>query len=184
MLDVAATFVATYYAASIIQVVAHRLFGHVDRVRPVFESHALGHHGVYPRDNLLSDHWVPAEKHVMWYFVPLFAPMVFAMYAFTSFTVFVTHVSGIAFAVWWHVFLHQQYHLRGSFLERFGWFQRKRELHFVHHRRVHRNYAIVEFWLDHVLGTIEKPNPTPHSDAHESWRQSERLPVRAGGRER
>jgi len=184
VLNLAATFIATYYAASIIQMVSHRLFGHVDRIGPVFESHALGHHGVYPSDKLLLDHWVPAEKHVMWYFVPLFAPMVFAVYAIAPFAVFVAHAFGIAFAVWWHVFLHQQYHLRGSLFERFRWFQRKRNLHFVHHRCVHRNYAIVEFWLDHLLGTLEKPNPTSHPDAREPRRQLILLPARAGGRER
>ena len=158
MFGLLVTFVATYYAASVVQVVAHRLFGHVDRLRPVFESHTLGHHGVYRTDALLLDRWIAAERHVMWYFVPLFAPMMLAVYLFAPWMVFAAHVLGLAFAVWWHVFLHQQYHLRGSVLEGFRWFQRKRHLHFIHHIQVHRNYAIVEFWLDYLLGTLEKPN--------------------------
>jgi sterol desaturase/sphingolipid hydroxylase (fatty acid hydroxylase superfamily) len=158
LLSLLATSAATYYAASIVQVVAHRFFGHVDRLRPVFESHTAGHHGTYRNEALLSDSWVPAERHVMWYFVPLFAPMVFAVYLVAPFAIFAAHVFGLTFAIWWHVFLHQQYHLRGSIFERFQWFQRKQQLHFVHHRHVRRNYAIVEFWLDHLLGTLEKPN--------------------------
>jgi len=43
-------------------------------------------------------------------------------------------------------------HLARSILNRFAWFRRKRDLHFVHHRRVHSNYAIVEFWIDRLLG--------------------------------
>jgi len=167
VLKLAATFVATYYASSVIQVAGHRLFGHVDRLTPVFEAHSLGHHGVYGGDGLLLGHWVPAERHVMWYFVPLFAPLVVAVYAVASLPVFLSHASGIAFAVWWHVFLHKQYHLRGSWFEQFRWFRQKRQLHFVHHRDVHRNYAIVEFWLDRLFGTMKKPNLLPQPDARQ-----------------
>ena len=79
MFSLLATFVATYYAAAIVQVVAHRLFGHIDRLRPVFESHTVGHHRAYRTDALLLDCWVAAERHVIWYFVPLFAPMILAV---------------------------------------------------------------------------------------------------------
>jgi sterol desaturase/sphingolipid hydroxylase (fatty acid hydroxylase superfamily) len=103
------------------------------------------------------DHWVPAERHVMWYFVPLFVPMVVGVYVYAQPDVFIAHVIGLTFAVWWHVYLHKQYHLKGSIFERFSWFRRKRRLHMVHHQQVHRNYAIVEFWLDRLLGTICEP---------------------------
>jgi hypothetical protein len=33
-----------------------------------------------------------------------------------------------------HVFFDKAYHVEGSRLERFAWFKRKQELHFVHHR--------------------------------------------------
>jgi sterol desaturase/sphingolipid hydroxylase (fatty acid hydroxylase superfamily) len=165
VITIAATFIATYHTASVIQVVAHRLFGHAERLAPVFEAHELGHHRVYRDRDLLLDQWIPAEKHVMWYFVPLFTPMVVTFYVLAPLAIFVAHAWGIAFAVWWHVFLHRHYHLRGSVFERFKWFRLKRQLHFIHHRRVHRNYAIVEFWLDRLLGTMEKPNHRVEIDA-------------------
>lgn len=153
----------TYYVASIIQVVAHRLFGHTRRIDAVFESHALGHHGAYAPDKLLLERWIPAEKHVMWYFAPLFAPMCIPVLALASVEVATAHCLGLAFAIWWHVFLHKQYHLCNSPFERFHWFRRKRDLHFVHHRDVHKNYAIVEFWLDSLFGTELRPNPSTQS---------------------
>jgi sterol desaturase/sphingolipid hydroxylase (fatty acid hydroxylase superfamily) len=63
------------------------------------------------------------------------------------------YLAGLAFSIGLHLVLHCQYHIRGSILERFAWFRRKRALHFIHHRRVPSNYAIVEDWIDRVLGT-------------------------------
>src|SRR6185436_9884177 len=148
LVEAVLAFVITYYGASIIQAVSHRLFGHRKRISAVFESHALGHHGVYKTDSLLLERWVPAEKHVMWYFALLFAPFVLSVSLLAPAHVLAAHTVGLTFALWWHVFLHQHYHLRGSYFERFRWFRRKRQLHLVHHHHVWRNYAIVEFWLD------------------------------------
>jgi sterol desaturase/sphingolipid hydroxylase (fatty acid hydroxylase superfamily) len=163
--EATAAAIFTYYGASFVQAVSHRLFGHTNRLEAVFESHALGHHGIYSVDSLLLDRWKAAEHHVMWYFALLFAPFVLTAYVFAPLHVFLAHLLGLAFAVWWHVFLHKHYHLRGSPFERFRWFQHKRQLHFVHHRQVHKNYAIVEFWLDRLMGTIEKPNHRFLTDA-------------------
>ena len=184
-LEATASFILTYYVASTVQAVSHRLFGHTNRISAVFESHALGHHGVYKTDSLLLDHWVSAEKHVMWYFALLFAPFVIGVYILSPIHVLAAHVLGLSFAVWWHVYLHQQYHVRGSYFERFQWFQNKRQLHLVHHRLVRKNYAIVEFWLDRLMGTVENPNYTPQTDGREATYLSDRTSsAPAVGRER
>jgi len=49
--------------------------------------------------------------------------------------------------------VHTQYHLNHSWLRRFGWFDRKRELHFVHHRDASKNFGVIEFVWDRVFGT-------------------------------
>jgi sterol desaturase/sphingolipid hydroxylase (fatty acid hydroxylase superfamily) len=79
---------------------------------------------------------------------------VVGVYIKALFSVFLAHLEGLEFAIWWHIFLHRHYHIRHSPLERFGWFQRKRQWHFVHYRRVRSNYAIVEFRLDRLIGTF------------------------------
>ena len=38
--------------------------------------------------------------------------------------------------------LHVQYHLQGSYLERFDWFQRRRERHFWHHKHLRENMSL------------------------------------------
>lgn len=152
-LQLACVFVMTYYLASAIQVVFHRLFGHARRIDRIFRDHALGHHARYPRNDLLREQWHPSQRSVLRYLMLPFVPIVATAWFVLPPPHFLVHALGLAFAVVWHMYLHRQYHLARSLLNRFAWFRRKRELHFVHHRRVHSNYAIVEFWIDRLLGT-------------------------------
>lgn len=153
MLAESTTFAFTYYAAAIVQTVSHRVFGHTRRFLPIYSSHTHGHHAQYRRNELLQDRWIASERHVLWYFVIPFSFITLAVYLAAPWTVFVTHLLALAFSIGLHILLHRHYHLRGSPLERLGWFRRKRELHFIHHRRVRTNYAIVENWIDRILGT-------------------------------
>ena len=146
-------FGLTYYATAVIQTVFHRLFGHAKRYMAVYASHTHGHHGVYRGKALLQEHWIPSERHVLWYFSIPLGILAATVYALTTPVVFITHLAAIAFSVLWHIGLHRQYHLKGSVLERYAWFRRKRALHFVHHLHVRTNYAISEYWLDRLLGT-------------------------------
>ena len=151
------TVVATYYFAAIVQTLLHRIFGHHDRIRAVYVTHAQGHHGKYPPQRLLSDEWLDSEQHVMWYYAIPFVPAALLVGWLFGPWIFASHVAGMTFAIWWHIYLHKQYHLKGSPWARFRWFQRKRALHFVHHRQVHKNYAIVEYWIDVLLRTRQEP---------------------------
>jgi len=47
--------------------------------------------------------------------------------------------------------------LEGSRLQRFAWFRRKQELHFVHHRHANCNFAVIHFFWDRILCTYRKP---------------------------
>ena len=90
---------------------------------------------------------------MLWYFAVPFSAIAGLVWAMAPFAVFLAYLAGLAFSFALHLVLHRQYHIRGSILERFAWFRRKRALHFIHHRRVLSNYAIVENWIDRVLGT-------------------------------
>jgi hypothetical protein len=48
--------------------------------------------------------------------------------------------------------------LEGSRLQRFAWFRRKQELHFVHHRHANCNFAVIHFFWDRILGTYRRPD--------------------------
>src|SRR5437868_14259506 len=57
-----------------------------------------------------------------------------------------------------HVFFDKEYHVEGSRLQRFAWFRRKQELHFVHHRHANCNFAVIHFFWDRMLGTYRSPD--------------------------
>jgi hypothetical protein len=56
-----------------------------------------------------------------------------------------------------HVFFDKEYHVEESRLQRFAWFRRKQELHFVHHRHANCNFAVIHFFWDRILCTYRRP---------------------------
>ena len=61
-----------------------------------------------------------------------------------------------------HVFFDKEYHVAGSPLERFAWFRRMQQLHFVHHLHANSNFAVIDFFWDRILGTYRKPDGELH----------------------
>lgn len=149
------THVLTYYFAAFIQAVLHKLFGHHNRIHRVYQVHAQGHHALYPPHRLLSEKFIDSEQHLMWYYAIPFVPIGLIVYGFGGLSVLIGYLSGLVFSIWWHIYLHEQYHLRNSFWGRFSWFKKKKQLHLIHHCHVHYNYAIVEFWIDRLMGSYQ-----------------------------
>ena len=54
--------------------------------------------------------------------------------------------------------LHDAFHVRGHWLERFAWFRRIRRLHDIHHWQP-GNYGILFFWMDAWCGTLREEFP-------------------------
>jgi sterol desaturase/sphingolipid hydroxylase (fatty acid hydroxylase superfamily) len=71
---------------------------------------------------------------------------------------FVVQVVACAASFYAHVFFDKEYHVEGSRLQRFAWFRRKQELHFVHHRHANCNFAVIHFFWDKILCTYRRPD--------------------------
>jgi len=71
---------------------------------------------------------------------------------------FVVTVVTSAASFYAHVFFDKEYHVEGSQPQRFAWFRRQQELHFVHHRHANSNFGIIHFFWDKILGTYRMPN--------------------------
>lgn len=151
------SLILTYYAMAIVQTVLHRLFGHRNRIARIFRNHALGHHARYRKDALQADRYIDSETYVMFYYLIPAAGIGIAVFAVGGLVVSAGYAAGVIFAFWLHLYLHEHYHLTHSWLNRYAWFRRKRALHFVHHLDVRANYAIVEFWVDGLLGSRREP---------------------------
>lgn len=122
--------------------------GHV-----LYDEETLGHHGVYKRNTLRTDEFIDHESHALNYYgIPIV--VVAALYWIVAGPlVMAANLLGVFFTFRWHMFLHKHYHLNDTPLERFAWFRKKRELHFSLHRDAHYDFAVVEFWMDRLLGT-------------------------------
>ncbi len=148
-----ATVVATYYLASFVQASLHSLFGHTRLGRSLYKVHVGSHHGVYSKDILMSDRYSDEEESLTFYYVIPTVILVGVAYLILALDLLVVHLSSLALAFYAHVYLHVHYHLKDSWLRRFEWFKRKQRLHFVHHRDMSKNFAVVEFFWDRVFGT-------------------------------
>lgn len=148
-----AVAVGTYYVMSIVQTVLHRDYGHRDRIRAVFSAHAKGHHGLYNKNNLKTERFEDCESHALNYYgIPIVAIALVA-YLAGGLLVMTANLVGVIFTFRWHMYLHEHYHLIETPLERFAWFREKRRLHFIHHEDARYNFAVVEFWIDNLMGT-------------------------------
>ena len=143
----------TYYLMSVLQAVLHRDFGHRRRIARVFEGHAVGHHGQYPAHRLQGKSYKDLEGHALNYYgIPALVSATAIYLAFGP-LIAVAHLVGILLTFRVNIVLHRHYHLEQTPLERFAWFREKRRLHFLHHQDARVNFAVVEFWIDRLLGT-------------------------------
>jgi sterol desaturase/sphingolipid hydroxylase (fatty acid hydroxylase superfamily) len=148
--------IVTYYLMSILQAVLHRSHGHKNRIRAVFRAHAIGHHGRYPPKRLQSTTFEALESHALYYYgIPVVVIAAIASVVLDPLLT-IAYLVGVFVTFSWNIYLHRQYHLRDSPLDGFAWFRKKRALHFVHHRNARVNFAVVEFWIDALMGTLRK----------------------------
>ena len=148
-----AVAVASYYVMSIVQTVLHKDFGHRQRIRAVFSAHAIGRHGIYHKNNLRTKTFEDCESHALNYYgIPIVVVAILTWWA-GGLLVMTANLVGVFFTFRWHMYLHEHYHLTETPLERFAWFRKKRALHFIHHEDARYNFAVVEFWIDNLMGT-------------------------------
>src|SRR5271166_6438719 len=152
------TAVATHLFMSFAQTLMHYKLGHHPIGGKFFRNHINFHHAYYSKDHLLSRTYLGDEgNNTPFFFIP-----VFLVGACTCLLLpvdlFVVQVVACAASFYAHVFFDKEYHVEGSRLQRFAWFRRKQELHFVHHRHANSNFAVIHFFWDRILGTYRRPD--------------------------
>src|SRR5260370_13186248 len=152
------TAVATHLVMSFAQTLMHYKLGHHSMGGKFFRNHINFHHTYYSKDHLVSPTYLVDDgNNTPFFFVP-----VFLVGARTFFVLpvdlLVAQVVACAASFYAHVFFDKEYHVEGSRLQRFAWFRRKQELHFVHHRHANSNFAVIHFFWDRILGTYRRPD--------------------------
>jgi hypothetical protein len=126
----------------------HRSFGGI-----FFRNHVHFHHAHYSGDHIVSVHHGNNEGNNTPFFLIPTVLVVGLSYLFMRFDLFVVQLAAMSLSFYAHVYLDKQYHLAGSRLDRFSWFKRKQQLHFIHHRHANHNFAVIDYFWDRLLGT-------------------------------
>jgi len=150
--------IATHLVMSFAQTLMHYKLGHHSMGGKFFRNHINFHHTYYSKDHLVSRTYLGDEgNNTPFFFVPVFLVGA-CTYFVLPVDLFVVQVVACAVSFYAHVFFDKEYHVEGSRLQRFAWFRRKQELHFVHHRHANSNFAVIHFFWDRILGTYRRPD--------------------------
>jgi hypothetical protein len=139
------------------QTLIHYKVAHHPMGGKIFRNHVNFHHAHYSNDHLVSGTYLGDEGNTTpYFFIPVFVVggCAYFLLPLSAFAVMV--VAGAA-SFYAHVLFDKEYHSERSWLQRFAWFRRKQELHFVHHRHADSNFAVIHFFWDRVLGTYRRP---------------------------
>lgn len=153
-----ATMVATHLMVSLVQTVMHRRLGHARVGGRLFRNHMRFHHRYYARGHLVSAVYRGEDGNNTPFFLVPAALVAVAAYLLLPLDLFFVQIATSAASFYVHVLLDREYHVEGSRLSRFRWFQRKQALHFSHHLHPGCNYAVVDFFWDRMFGTYRAPD--------------------------
>jgi sterol desaturase/sphingolipid hydroxylase (fatty acid hydroxylase superfamily) len=142
------------------QTLMHYWLGHRRLGGPLFRNHINFHHANYARGHLASTVYLGDEGNNTPYFLIPVSLAGAASFFVLPFGLFVAVAVAAAGSFYAHVHFDKAYHVRGSYLERFAWYRRKQQLHFVHHLHADSNFAVIDFFWDRALGTYREADPT------------------------
>lgn len=171
MLTAALVAVGTLLYGTLVGYLTHWVM-HQPWAGRVNRAHMTHHVRLYPPKALLSDVYKSAGKDDgLLIFVPaitaamgLWAGAVWLLGA-AWWNLVVIAVVGVSVG-WLHNYVHEGFHIRGFWMERFGWFRRVRALHWLHHWNMRKNLGICWFGWDRVFRTFRaNPRPLPGRSA-------------------
>jgi Fatty acid hydroxylase len=150
------TAVATHLVMSFGQTLMHYKLGHRPLGGKLFRNHINFHHTYYSKDHLVSRTYRGEEGNNTPFFLIPVCLVGTITYFVLPLDLFIVQMIACAGSFYAHVIFDKEYHVEGSWLQRFAWFRRKQELHFVHHRHADKNFAVIHFFWDWILGTYRR----------------------------
>jgi sterol desaturase/sphingolipid hydroxylase (fatty acid hydroxylase superfamily) len=160
------TAVCTHLVISFCQTALHRWLGHRRMGAFLYRNHINFHHTYYARGHLASPAYQGEDGNNTPFFLIPTCLVAAGLFFALPLRLFVVMVLASAASFYAHVFFDREYHVAGSRLQRFAWFRRRQQLHFVHHLHANSNFAVLAFFWDRVLGTYREPDGRePDGDA-------------------
>jgi sterol desaturase/sphingolipid hydroxylase (fatty acid hydroxylase superfamily) len=151
------TMVCTHLVISCSQTALHWRLGHRRLGGLFFRNHINFHHTYYARGHLASATYQGQEgNNTPFFLIPVFLVGT-AIFFILPLALFVAMLVAAAASFYAHVYFDKAYHVEGSRFERYAWFRRRQQLHFVHHLHANSNYAVIDFFWDRLFGTFRRP---------------------------
>ncbi len=137
----------------------HLLLGHRRIGGPLYTNHVTCHHALYSRGVMTTPRYLDEEKtNTPFYLVVVFGTVLLG-YRLLRWELFLGCALGMTVAYFVQVYVHVQYHLVSSPLQRFHWFLRLQRLHAVHHQDMRKNHSILFPLWDRLFGTYAPAEP-------------------------
>jgi hypothetical protein len=153
-LHLAATCLGTFKAVTFAQAILHRWIGHGRLIRSIHERHIRSHHSLFKGRQFDAPTYTMEEKSVSHTYFPVAAAMGTFSYWLLPLDLAVVSLLSLVVTIGTHIYLHEHFHLTGSWLLRFSWFRRLKELHKVHHAAPRKNFGIIDYSWDRLFGTF------------------------------
>jgi sterol desaturase/sphingolipid hydroxylase (fatty acid hydroxylase superfamily) len=114
----------------------HQL-GHMRHLcNPVYRLHMTHHKDYYPVTDLQSDEYRGRNEGVI-AFLPITCMPIGYMLWIQEYMM----LSMITILILTSDYMHTQFHLKGSWLNGYPWFEKRRRIHFIHHRHLDSNFS-------------------------------------------
>jgi sterol desaturase/sphingolipid hydroxylase (fatty acid hydroxylase superfamily) len=149
------TAICTHLVISGGQTFLHCWVGHRRLGRVLYRNHIKFHHAYYARGHLVSAIYRSAEGNNTPFFLIPTLLVGAGMFFLLPLQLFLVSALIGAASFYAHVFLDKEYHVENSKLQRFAWFRRKQQLHFVHHLHADKNFAVINFFWDRLIGSYQ-----------------------------
>jgi sterol desaturase/sphingolipid hydroxylase (fatty acid hydroxylase superfamily) len=153
-LSVPIAVVVGYLASSFMQVVSHRWLGHEPATKYFFRRHVFDHHRIYAPKHLVSERYSDVERSLTPYYALLIAAVIGLLHSKLPRASLLGFSATLVASYAAHAYVHEHYHLEKSWLSRWAWFCRRRELHYMHHRNTRCNFGVLDFYWDRLFGTF------------------------------
>lgn len=149
------TILLSYFYAEVLGYVIHRYAHKQDS--PLLEDHMIHHLELYPPNDFYSEEYRSAgSANFIFYFIPPVLATFTLLLLFLPLYLFIISVIIMLSVGLINDQIHTQYHLFNSKLNKYKWFQNKRNYHIKHHSHLNKNYGLVASWMDRIFRTIRK----------------------------
>lgn len=135
----------------------HRLL-HNPKAGILYKVHMVHHLELYPTNNMYSAIYrKPKLKYnTLLMFAPFFllaALLLFVLLPLKLFLLLFIETFSLSYLNNW---LHDSFHIKPIWLEKYRWYNKLRDIHFIHHQDMSKNMGIFTFFWDRIFKTYAK----------------------------